>query len=86
VNDETFLSPKEVAELTGIKTGKNINGVTVHREELQVNQLRTQGIPFTINARGRPIVVRAVLVGAAPQAAANEAKPRWEPKASKRAA
>lgn len=38
--------------MTGIARGRKGRS----REELQVDQLRTMGIAFRINARGRPIV------------------------------
>jgi hypothetical protein len=47
-----FLTPEEIAELTGIARGRS--GVT--REQLQAAQLRDMGIAFRINARGRPVV------------------------------
>lgn len=58
-----FLTPEEIAELTGRKLRR-----------LQVEQLRTMGIPFYVNAVGRPVVVRSVLENkkeAAP-------KPKWQ--------
>lgn len=45
-----FLTPEEIAELTGRKV-----------KRLQVEQLRTMGIPFYVNAVGRPVVVRSIL-------------------------
>jgi hypothetical protein len=45
-----FLTPEEIAELTGRKVRK-----------LQIEQLRTMGIPFYVNAVGRPVVVRSIL-------------------------
>lgn len=75
---ETFLTPDEVADLTGIKTGKNIRGRTVRREELQAEWLRSQGIPFTVNARGRPMIFRANMIGA--RHAPPETKPAWQPR------
>jgi hypothetical protein len=58
-----FLTPQDIAELTGRKIKK-----------LQVEQLRKMGIPFYVNAVGRPIVVRSVLEGKKepPQ------RPKWE--------
>jgi hypothetical protein len=47
-----FLTPEEIAELTGIGRGRS--GAT--REQLQVAQLRDMGIAFRINAKGRPVV------------------------------
>lgn len=54
-----FLTPEEVAELTGIKKGKN--GKT--REQLQVEQLVLMGVAHRVNARGRPIVTYAAVEG-----------------------
>jgi hypothetical protein len=48
----SFLSPSDVAELTGIARGRKGKS----REQLQVDQLRAMAIAFRINARGRPIV------------------------------
>ncbi|MBU9308325.1 DUF4224 domain-containing protein [Burkholderia multivorans] len=56
---DTFLSSDEVAELSGIKTGRN--GKT--REQLQIAWLRSAGVPFWTNARGRPIVARSAIDG-----------------------
>lgn len=70
---DTFLSAEEVAELTGIMVGRR--GKT--REELQVEWLRTSGIPFWTNARGRPIIARAAIVG---REAAEQPKKKWQPK------
>lgn len=74
---DTFLSAEEMAELTGIKTGKRIKGKTVHREQLQAEFLRTMGIPFYLNARGRPVVVRANIMG---RPSAEQPKPVWQPR------
>ncbi|WP_346274972.1 DUF4224 domain-containing protein [Burkholderia ambifaria] len=59
VVSDTFLSPEEVAELSGIRTGRK--GKT--REQLQIAWLRGSGIPFWTNARGRPIVARSSIEG-----------------------
>ncbi|WP_431290450.1 DUF4224 domain-containing protein [Burkholderia cepacia] len=55
----TFLTPEEVSELSGIRTGRK--GKT--REQLQIEWLRSSGIPFWTNARGRPIVARSAIDG-----------------------
>lgn len=47
-----FLNEEEMIELTGFK-----------RHNKQIHALRIMGIPCRINARGRPIVVRAAIVG-----------------------
>lgn len=70
---ETFLTPEEVAELTGIRMGRR--GKT--REEMQVDWLRTSGIPFWTNARGRPIIARVAIEGK--QTKVEPPKKRWQP-------
>lgn len=70
----TFLAPEEVAELTGIRTGRR--GKT--REQLQVDWLRTSGIPFWTNARGRPIIARSTIEGRGSDE--ETTKKRWQPK------
>ena len=68
---DTFLTPPEIAELTGIRTGKD--GKT--RECLQARALQAMRIPHWVNAAGRPIVARAVIEGGrAPEKAAT-----WSP-------
>ncbi|RQS63861.1 DUF4224 domain-containing protein [Burkholderia sp. Bp8984] len=71
---DLFLTVDEVAELTGIRNGRR--GQT--REELQIAWLRTSGIPFWINARGRPIIARARITG---QPTEPPPRPKWQPKA-----
>lgn len=56
-----FLSPEEVAELTGIKRGRD--GLT--RNDLQVIQLKAMHLAFFVNASGRPIVTKAAVEGTA---------------------
>lgn len=76
----TFLTPAEVAELTGIKIGKRIGGHLISRNQRQVEWLRVSGIPFIENAIGRPIITRAVIEGRnAPPP--KEQKPTWQPRA-----
>jgi len=63
----TFLSPAEISELTGRRAHK-----------LQIETLRKQGVPFFLNAAGRPIVPRSAIdgrSGIAPQ----PVKKTWEP-------
>jgi hypothetical protein len=55
-----FLTEAEVNELTGIGCGRTEHRGTpleckVSKFELQVQQLRTMGIAFFVNARGRPL-------------------------------
>lgn len=69
-----FLTQEEVAELTGIRTGRK--GKT--REQLQIAQLNAMRIPHYVNAIDRPIVVRALLEGGR-KAAEKPEPPPWEP-------
>lgn len=62
----TFLSDDDVATLTGRKVRK-----------LQAEQLKKMGIPFYLNAVGRPVVARSIVEGRAQVAAAPAA--RWQP-------
>lgn len=55
----TFLTPKEVAELTGVY--RSAKGRS--REQLQVAALNTMKVPHFVNPAGRPVVVRAVIEG-----------------------
>lgn len=71
---DTFLSAEEVAELSGIRVGRR--GKT--REQLQIEWLRTSGIPFWTNARGRPIIARAAIDGR--NGAPEVVRPKWQPK------
>lgn len=48
------MTAEEMAELTGYK-----------RHGKQIEVLRQMGVPCRINARGRPIVTRSVIEGAA---------------------
>lgn len=68
-----FLTCEEIAELTGIKKGKN--GKT--RNQLQVEQLRLMGVAFFVNACGRPIVTHAAIEGN--KQLAQEKSPTWKP-------
>ena len=54
-----FLSQEEVAELTGIKRGRDGKSAF----QLQSEHLRKYGIPFFPNAAGRPIVAKAAVEG-----------------------
>ncbi|WP_155747178.1 DUF4224 domain-containing protein [Burkholderia territorii] len=56
---DLFLTADEVGELTGIRNGRRGQS----RDELQAAWLRTSGIPFWVNARGRPIIARASITG-----------------------
>lgn len=54
-----FLTPEELADLTGIRKGRH--GHT--RGQLQAEHLRRIGIPFWLNAAGEPKVARAYFEG-----------------------
>jgi hypothetical protein len=71
-----FLTPADVAELTGIRTGRG--GRT--REQLQADWLRAHGIAHWVNARGRPIVARTAIEGRAVDQATPPAPAPWTPK------
>ena len=62
-----FLNDDELHQLTGRKVRR-----------LQVEQLRRMMIPFHINALGRPVVARAVILGL--QIAAQDIKKAWAPR------
>jgi hypothetical protein len=66
--DEAFLTDAEVKRLAGCR----------HRTE-QIAALRQMGIPFWVNAAGRPIVVRAIIEGRSRQADPKPV-PAWTPK------
>ncbi|NML34555.1 DUF4224 domain-containing protein [Paraburkholderia antibiotica] len=72
---DTFLTAEEIAELSGVRKGQR--GKT--RDELQAAWLRSSGIPFWTNARGRPIVARTAIEG---RVAREELPARqWQPQA-----
>jgi hypothetical protein len=70
---ETFLTAEEVGELTGILAGRRGK----RREELQAEWLRSVGIPFWVNARGRPIIPRTAIEGT--RTVAEPPKKKWMP-------
>ena len=63
----TFLEQNEIFELTGRKL-----------KSLQVQALRQMGVPFFINAIGRPVVTRTAIEGKAAQAVSLETS-AWVP-------
>lgn len=67
-----FLTPDEVAELTGIRGAAR--GQSRHAR--QADQLRKMGIPFWLNAAGRPVVARSAIEAhhQAPE------PPAWKPR------
>lgn len=66
-----FLTTDDIATLTGRKL-----------KSLQVQALRQMGIPFFINAIGRPVVARSTVEGKAP--AVPQDKPAWVPPGMRR--
>ncbi|WP_081921913.1 DUF4224 domain-containing protein [Hydrogenophaga intermedia] len=61
-----FLTDDELAELTGRK-----------QRARQVAALRAQGVPFVINAQGRPVVARSFFDGRPGSAAAAQPATPW---------
>ncbi|MHB1430227.1 MAG: DUF4224 domain-containing protein [Rhodocyclaceae bacterium] len=63
-----FLTDEDLRALTGY----------VHRAK-QVAQLRRMGIPFFLNAAGRPVVARAIIEGGkdGPATTAKTWEPTW---------
>ena len=68
---DTFLSPKEIDELTGIRTGR----AGVPKLARQIDQLRAMGVPHLVNAVGRPMVARTFFDRQAPTP-----KKEWAPR------
>ncbi|MGQ5523567.1 DUF4224 domain-containing protein [Chitinimonas sp. PSY-7] len=58
MNNRLFLTHDEVAELSGIKAGRK----GLSRDQRQIAWLRNSGIPFFVNAAGRPIITTASLI------------------------
>ena len=67
MSNNTFLTNDEVCTLTGCKLKK-----------LQAEVLRKNGLPFTLNHQGRPIVTRTAIDGAAKKQT-TEPKQAWSP-------
>lgn len=72
---DMFLTSAEVERLTGVHKGRD--GKT--RFELQAAHLLAQRIPFWQDAKGEPIVARAVIEGRQQQAEAQNEE--WTPRA-----
>lgn len=65
-----FLTEDELKKLTGRK----------HKSR-QIQWLRTEAIPFRVNASGHPIVTRNAIEGRQePAPAQPQEKPRWSPR------
>lgn len=73
---ETFLSPAEVADMTGIRRGTKAKPYPV----LQVEWLLAHGYPAHVNRAGRAIVARSAVEGR-PARAAEPANTEWTPDA-----
>lgn len=65
---ETFLSKEEVKKLTGCSL-----------KALQIDTLRKNGVRFTLNRQGKPIVPRSAIDGSE-ASKKSEAKPAWSPR------
>lgn len=68
-----FLNAAELADLTGVRIGKNGKA----REQLQVAELKRMKIPHFVNARGCPVVARAIVEGGSTQPQTQQKG--WEP-------
>ncbi|GLR13298.1 hypothetical protein GCM10007907_20880 [Chitinimonas prasina] len=79
-NNSLFLTADEVAELTGIRNGRNKRS----RVQLQADWLRANLIQHVVNARGAPIVFRAQFI--AHKVATPTTEPtRWVPNITRKA-
>ncbi|MCG9124263.1 DUF4224 domain-containing protein [Laribacter hongkongensis] len=58
-----FLNQEEVDLLTGIRRGRTEGRQKLTKYQRQVAFLRGTGIPFVVNAAGRPVITRAALEG-----------------------
>lgn len=77
-DDRMFMTSKELDNFSGIKMGKRVAGQFRNKEQLQIDWLRSQGIPFYINARGCPKILWAALLGA--RTTPPQQKPSWQPR------
>lgn len=64
-----FLSIEELVELTGRKV-----------KAKQIEALRLMGLPFFVNALGRPVVARAAIEGRANWVNERTVRPAWQPR------
>lgn len=74
-----FLTPEEVAYLTGIRGPSHRSGKKLSRNARQAEQLRKMGVPFRVNAEGRPIVTRSAVTGDTD--GSDLSPPTWQPAA-----
>lgn len=65
---DTFLSDEEMKKLTGCSYKK-----------LQIEVLRKNGIKFTLNHQGRPVIMRSTVDGTAKGGSVDN-KPAWTPR------
>lgn len=65
----TFLDADELVELTGRK-----------RASHQVPALKSMGIPFWVNAAGRPVVARTAVEGGTKKQVASAQPTAWTPR------
>lgn len=68
-SDDLFLTDEQLATLTGWKL-----------KSRQIQWLRTQGIPFRVNATGHPVVTRAAVEGRQEAAATAQQPAGWQPR------
>jgi hypothetical protein len=66
---DVFLSTQELVQLTGRKV-----------KAKQIDALRRMGVPFFVNALGRPVVALAVIEGRSEAAAQRTARALWKPR------
>jgi hypothetical protein len=64
---DMFLNQDELVILTGRP-----------QKSKQIEQLRRMGVPFYVNAVGKPVVARAIIEGR--REAAPKREKKWEPK------
>lgn len=77
MEEDTFLTPKEVAEMTGIRRGTKGKPYPA----LQVEWLLAYGYPAHVNKAGRAIVARAAVLLGQRQLATEPANTEWTPDA-----
>lgn len=76
MTNDTFLSPAEVADMTGIRRGTKARPYAV----LQVEWLIAHGYPAHVNRAGRAIIARSAVEGKR-QAPSKVTKTEWTPDA-----
>lgn len=66
---DTWLTPEEVGELTGLKPNS---------WKAQCRKLAAMGIKFRPNGAGRPLVERAAVLAGSAKKAAAKPQPNWD--------